>query len=57
MNKEQHFWSASVIGIVLDVAIWTLPIPVIGRLKLPRRQKAGLLVVFGLGVLYVLWSI
>ncbi|KAL6173624.1 hypothetical protein ACJQWK_01164 [Exserohilum turcicum] len=49
MDKEQHFWSTSVIGIVLDVAIWVLPIPVIGQLKLPRRQKTGLLVVFGLG--------
>lgn len=52
MDKEQHFWSTSVIGIVLDVAIWVLPIPVIGQLKLPRRQKTGLLVVFGLGGVY-----
>ncbi|KAF1942306.1 hypothetical protein EJ02DRAFT_345713 [Clathrospora elynae] len=49
MNKENHFWSTSIIGIVLDFAIWMLPIPVVGRLKLPRRQKTGLLIVFGLG--------
>ncbi|KAJ5060826.1 hypothetical protein J3E74DRAFT_268950 [Bipolaris maydis] len=49
MNKEQHFWSTSIIGIVVDVAIWMLPLPVIGRLSLPKRQKNGLLFVFGLG--------
>jgi hypothetical protein len=49
MNAESHFWSTSIIGIVIDWAIWLLPIPVVGRLRLPRRQKMGLLVVFGLG--------
>ena len=48
-NAEVHFWSTSIIGIVLDWAIWLLPIPVVGRLRLPRRQKIGLLVVFSLG--------
>jgi hypothetical protein len=54
MDKEKHFWSASIIGIVIDFAIWILPLPVIGLLKLPRRQKLGLLFVFGLGVLWVI---
>ncbi|KAA8618050.1 hypothetical protein PtrSN002B_000931 [Pyrenophora tritici-repentis] len=49
MAEEEHFWSSSVIGIVLDFAIWLLPAPVVGRLKLPKRQKMGLKVVFGLG--------
>ncbi|KAH3912526.1 hypothetical protein HBH56_116160 [Parastagonospora nodorum] len=49
MDAETHFFSTSVIGIVLDWAIWILPIPVVGRLKLPRRQKWGLMCVFGLG--------
>jgi hypothetical protein len=53
MDKETHFWSTSIIGIVLDFAIWILPIPVVGKLKLPRRQKMGLLIVFGLGGLSV----
>jgi hypothetical protein len=48
-NAEDHFFSTSILGIVLDWAIWILPIPVVGRLKLPRRQKMGLLAVFGLG--------
>ncbi|KAH4548606.1 hypothetical protein HBH86_129010 [Parastagonospora nodorum] len=49
MDAETHFFSTSLIGIVLDWAIWILPIPVVGRLKLPRRQKWGLMCVFGLG--------
>lgn len=49
LNAENHFYSTSIIGIVLDWAIWILPIPVLGGLSLPRRQKIGLLGVFGLG--------
>jgi hypothetical protein len=48
-DAEVHFWSTSIIGIILDWAIWLLPIPVVRRLKLPRRQKIGLLVVSSLG--------
>jgi hypothetical protein len=53
MDKENHFWSTSIIGIVLDFAIWLFPMPVVGKLKLPKRQKMGLLAVFGLGGLWV----
>lgn len=53
LDAEDHFWSTSIMGIVLDWVIWLLPIPVVGRLKLPRRQKMGLMVVFGFGGLYV----
>jgi hypothetical protein len=49
MNAESHFWSTSIIGIVIDWAIWILPMPIVGKLRLPRRQKWGLLGVFGLG--------
>jgi hypothetical protein len=56
-NAESHFWSTSIIGIVLDWTIWLLPIPVIGRLRLPRRQRIGLLVVFGLGGIACMVSI
>lgn len=49
MNAEHHFWSTSIIGIVIDWAIWVLPMPVVGKLKLPRRQKLGVWGVFGLG--------
>ncbi|KAL6704524.1 hypothetical protein ACN47E_008153 [Coniothyrium glycines] len=57
MDAEDHFWSTSIIGIVLDWAIWLLPVPAIGRLRLPRRQKIGLILVFGLGVFVCIVSI
>ena len=51
INSEHHFWSTATLGICLDFAGLVLPMPVIGKLRLPRRQKAGLVGVFGLGVL------
>ncbi|KAF9691194.1 hypothetical protein EKO04_010901 [Ascochyta lentis] len=48
-DAERHFLSTSIIGIIIDWAIWILPMPIVGKLKLPRRQKRGLWVVFGLG--------
>ncbi|ORY19184.1 hypothetical protein BCR34DRAFT_552696 [Clohesyomyces aquaticus] len=49
MDPHDHFLSSASIGIVLDFAIWVLPMPVIGRMQLPGRQKAWLMAVFGLG--------
>lgn len=49
MNTERHFQSTSIVGIIIDWAIWILPMPIVGKLKLPRHQKWGLWVVFGLG--------
>ncbi|KAF2024122.1 hypothetical protein EK21DRAFT_118088 [Setomelanomma holmii] len=57
INAEDHFFSTSIIGIVLDWAVCMLPIPVVGRLKLPHRQRMGLLFVFGLGGLVCIVSI
>jgi hypothetical protein len=53
LDAETHFFSTSVVGIVLDWAVWIIPIPVVGRLNLPFRQKVGVVGVFGLGGLYV----
>jgi hypothetical protein len=49
LDAETHFFSTSVVGICLDWAIWIMPIPVVGRLKLPFRQKVGVVGVFALG--------
>jgi len=57
MDAEDHFWSTSIIGIVLDWAIWILPMPVVGSLRLPKRQKWGLWGLFGLGCLACVVSI
>lgn len=57
MDAESHFWSTGIIGIVIDWTIWLLPMPVVGRLRLPWRQKVAVVVVFGLGILFVHWPV
>ncbi|KAF2646868.1 hypothetical protein P280DRAFT_387957 [Massarina eburnea CBS 473.64] len=57
INAEAHFWSTAILGIVLDFAIWVLPIPVVGRLRMGRRQSWGLVAVFGLGAFVCVVSI
>lgn len=49
------FWyfNAS-ISIFSDLVILFLPMPLIAALQLPRSQKLGLVVIFGLGALFVL---
>lgn len=51
MDAEEHFWSCSLIGIILDCLIWVMPMPMLSGLKLGRRAKIELLVPFGLGLL------
>jgi hypothetical protein len=53
LKAEHHFWSTATLGILLDFAGWIVPMPIIGKLSLPPRQKLGLIGVFGLGALYV----
>lgn len=36
-------------NIVMDWTVWIIPMPVIGKLKLPRRQMIGVMAVFALG--------
>ena len=55
-NRQGHcinlmaFWFTNAsFNIVSDIAIWTLPMPVLKSLQLPRRQKYSLILVFALG--------
>lgn len=43
--------SVTAVNIALDFAVLALPMPVISRLKLPKRQKIALVGVFLLGFL------
>jgi len=46
------FWEVNAAGnIVTDVLILTLPIPMLKRLNLPKRQRHILIGIFSLGVL------
>ena len=47
------WWTNSALNIVTDLAIVLLPMPVLTKLQLPRRQKYALVGVFALGFLSV----
>jgi hypothetical protein len=51
INKQAFWYSFSSFNLVTDFACLALPIPVLWKLQLPRRQKISLLFVFGLGAL------
>ncbi|KAL5380604.1 hypothetical protein DPSP01_007668 [Paraphaeosphaeria sporulosa] len=57
MDAQDHFWSCSLMGIVLECILWVMPMPVLGRLRLQSRQKGGLLVPFGLGLFVCIVSV
>jgi hypothetical protein len=49
---EGPVWYANaVMQIFTDVVILILPMPLLSKLHLPRRQKVGMMLVFGVGVL------
>ncbi len=49
MNAQNYWYSVAGIDIGLDFLILVLPLPAITRLRLPRKQKLGLILVFLLG--------
>lgn len=51
LNSGTIWYVMAGVNVVTDFSIFTMPIPVISSLQLPKRQKAMLMVVFMLGVL------
>ncbi|KAI4722973.1 hypothetical protein E4T48_00769 [Aureobasidium sp. EXF-10727] len=49
LGTRTYWLSVTAVNIVLDFAVLALPMPVISRLKLPKRQKIALVGVFLLG--------
>ncbi|KAG9675161.1 hypothetical protein KCU99_g3191, partial [Aureobasidium melanogenum] len=49
LSTRTYWVSVTAVNIVLDFAVLALPMPVISRLKLPKRQKIALVGVFLLG--------
>lgn len=47
------YYPMSGINIVTDVVIWLMPVPMVLRARLSRKEKLGLLWVFILGGMYV----
>ncbi len=48
------FASLGIVNVVTDLFILLVPLPVVLKLELPRTSKIGLLVIFCLGIVYVL---
>ena len=52
--NEMAFWFSNAgLNILSDIFVLVLPMPVLNSLKLPTRQKIGLMLVFAVGGLYV----
>ncbi|KAJ4288282.1 hypothetical protein N0V88_007474 [Collariella sp. IMI 366227] len=50
LNQPAIWYVMAGVNVVTDFALFSMPIPVISSLHLPRRQKAMLLIVFTLGI-------
>jgi hypothetical protein len=46
---EDHFVSTNIVGIVLDWAIWVLPLPAVAGLRIRWRERVRLLILFRVG--------
>jgi len=51
MNKLAFWFSNSALNITTDLMIFAIPMPLLRQLQLPKKQKIGLMFVFGFGVL------
>ncbi|KAF1982026.1 hypothetical protein K402DRAFT_424873 [Aulographum hederae CBS 113979] len=57
LNSTAIYFTNASLNIVTDIITLVLPMPVIGSLQLPRKQKLALMVGFGLGGFVCLCSI
>jgi hypothetical protein len=53
MNKTAFWFANASLNITTDIMIFSIPMPLLRQLQLPRQQKIGLMFVFGFGALYV----
>ena len=56
IDEHAYYVATSVFNVALDFWILVLPLSIFWTLQLSRRRKAGLIAIFLLGVLYVLWT-
>ena len=52
-SKKALWFSNASVHILTDVAIFVIPIPVLRSLRLPLKQRIGVILIFALGSLYV----
>lgn len=51
VNRPALYIATAAVNIASDVILFCLPIPIVFKLQIPRRQKFGLLLIFLLGSL------
>ncbi|KAK4238677.1 hypothetical protein C8A03DRAFT_14885 [Achaetomium macrosporum] len=56
-HPDSVWWALTYLHIVTDFMIFVIPVPVVVGMTLPTRQKAGLLVVFTMGLFVCLISV
>ena len=56
IDENAYYVSTSVFNVALDFWILVLPLSIVWTLQLSRRRKAGLIAIFLLGILYVIWK-
>ncbi|KAK1780248.1 hypothetical protein QBC45DRAFT_409491 [Copromyces sp. CBS 386.78] len=56
-HDTRWYWSCTGITIITDFLIFLLPIPIVGPLKLPRRQKLFVIAIFGVGFVVCIISL
>lgn len=49
MDASTYWIASASIGIFMDFAIWVIPMPLLGALRLPWKQKLSVAAVFALG--------
>ncbi|VUC28230.1 unnamed protein product [Clonostachys rosea] len=57
LNLPSLYIATAVANIVSDIILFILPLPMVVGLHIPRRQKIGLVIIFGIGSLTVITSI
>ncbi|CRK36896.1 hypothetical protein BN1708_007235 [Verticillium longisporum] len=53
IDINAFYLANAAVNIFTDILTYTLPIPLVVKLQIPRQQKIGLAVILGLGLLYV----
>ncbi|KAL5322258.1 hypothetical protein ACEPPN_010230 [Leptodophora sp. 'Broadleaf-Isolate-01'] len=57
IDIKAYYIAGPTLSMIFDIAIFALPIPLLWALKLPRRQRLGLVAVFAVGLIVLISSI
>jgi len=57
MEKTAFWFSNAALNIATDILIFSIPMPLLKQLQLPKKQKIGLMFVFGFGAFVCVTSV